>query len=65
MGKEIIIYLVIFQVEQRNFHQQKNETIYHVNINRIVVSSKVPFGRKGFKYFIGYKNGYEKLCPVL
>ena len=46
-GKEIIIYLVILQVEQRNFHQQKNETIYHVNINRIVVSSKVTFGRKG------------------
>ena len=31
-----------------------------VNINKIVVSNKVSFSKKGFKYFIGYKEA-EKL----
>ena len=30
-------------------------SVYDANINRIVVSNKVPFGKKSFKYFIGYK----------
>ena len=35
-----------------------------VNIDRIVVSNKVPFGRKGFKYFMGFENVYEKVMPL-
>ena len=31
-----------------------------VDNDKIVVSNKVPFGKKGFKYFIGYKDA-EKL----
>ena len=31
-----------------------------VNINKILVSNKVSFSKKGFKYFIGYKEA-EKL----
>ena len=38
--------------------------MYNVNINRTVVSSKVLFGKKGFKYFIGYENVYEKIMPL-
>ena len=44
----------------------KNETpisIYDVNIDRIVVSNKVPFCKKGFKYTIGYKD-VKKFNPL-
>ena len=36
----------------------------NVDINKIVVSNKVSFGKKGFKYFIGYKDTKENrpLC---
>ena len=33
----------------------------------IIVSNKVPFGKKGFEYFIGYKDDREvtPLCIIL
>ena len=33
--------------------------MYHVDINKILVSSKVSFCKKGFKYFTGYKHGKD------
>ena len=42
--------------------------MYDVNIDRIEVSNKVPFGKKGFQYFIGCKDDHEKvisLCIML
>ena len=38
--------------------------ILDVDINKIVVFSKFPFDKKGFKYFIGYKNYYETIMPL-
>ena len=32
-------------------------SINDVDISKIVVSNRVLFGKKGFKYFIGYKDG--------
>ena len=53
MGKEIITFGNT-EVEKYKFQQCKNPvSIYDVNINRVVVSKKVPFGKKGFKHFIG------------
>ena len=38
------------------FHQHKSPiSIDNINIDKIVVSNKVSFGKKDFKYFIGYK----------
>ena len=46
------------------FHQHKNPiSIYDEDINKILVSSKVSFGKKGFKHFTGYKNG-KKVRPL-
>ena len=28
----------------------------NININKIIVSNKVSFGKSGFKYFIAYKD---------
>ena len=37
--------------------------IDNTSINKIVACNKVSFGKKGFKYFIGYKNG-KKVRPL-
>ena len=65
MGKEIIT-LGNIKIEKQNFHGCKDSiSINDVNIDRIVVSNKFSFGKKGFKYFIGYENDNEKLCPYV
>ena len=40
---------------------------YNLDINKILVSNKVSLNKKGFKYFIGYKDGKKSrpLCIVL
>ena len=44
------------KVEKHKFHQcKKLILIENVDFNKIVVSNKVYFGKKGFKYFISYK----------
>ena len=35
----------------------------NINIGEIVVSNKISFGKKGFKYFIGYKDA-KKIRPL-
>ena len=51
------------EIEKHNFHQHKNPiSIFDVDINKILVSKKIYFGKKGFKYFIGLKDG-KKLRP--
>ena len=45
------------EFEKHKIHQHKSHIlVYDVNINKIEVSIKFPFGKKGFKYFIGYKD---------
>ena len=42
---------------KQNFHQHKGPiSIKIVDCDEKVVSNKVPFGKTGFKYFIGYKD---------
>ena len=40
---------------------------HDTDISKIVASSEFPFGKNGFKYFIGYKNGKQVrlLCVML
>ena len=48
MGKEIITFSNI-GIENQKFYGRKNPiSIYDVNIDRIVVSTKFPLGKKGF-----------------
>ena len=61
MGKQITTFCDI-EVEKYKIHQYKNPiSIYDTNIGRVVVSSKVPFGKKSFEYFIGYEDDSEKI----
>ena len=36
----------------------------NVNIDKTVIFSKVSFGKKGFKFFIGYKDDDDKIKPL-
>ena len=44
-------------IEKQKFHQHKIPTlIKNIDSNKKIVSNKVSFGKKGFKYLIGYKD---------
>ena len=45
------------EIKKHKFHKYKRPiSIKNIDINKIIVSNKVSFGKKGFKYFIGYKD---------
>ena len=49
--------------KKQKFHQNKRPIlIKNKDINKIVISTKVSFDEKGFKYFIGYKDA-KKVRP--
>ena len=51
-------------MKKEKFHQHKRLiSIKSIDINKIVVSNKVSFGKKGFKYLIGYKDA-KKIRPL-
>ena len=53
MEKTIIKFGDI-EIQKQKFHQQKGLiSIKNIDIDKILVSNKVPFGKKGFRYFIG------------
>ena len=39
------------EIQKQKFYQRKN-----IDINKTVISNKVSFGKKEFKYLIGYNN---------
>ena len=43
--------------EEYKFHQHKSLiSVNNIDIIKIIVSNKLPFGKQDFKYFIGYKD---------
>ena len=45
------------EIEEFEFHEYKSPILINdINIDKIVVSDKLPFGKQDFKYFIGYKD---------
>ena len=50
-----IIKLENTEIEESKFHQNESAiSTNDVDINKTVVSNKLPFGKQDFKYFIGY-----------
>ena len=44
------------EIKKYKFHQNKSLlSINNIDIDRIVVSNKLPFSKQYFRYFIGYK----------
>ena len=45
------------EIEEFEFHQHKSLiSINNIDINKLVISNKLLFGKQVFKYFIGYKD---------
>ena len=56
------------EIQKQKFHQHKEPiSIKNIDINKIVVSNKVHFCKRGFKYIIGYKDAkkVKPLCTFL
>ena len=56
------------RVNKKEFHKSKQPIdLMSVNIDQIVVSDKFKHSDKGFKYFIGYREGgiVKPLCIIL
>ena len=52
------------RIEKYEFHQYKSPIlIKDIDINEIVISNKICFGKQDFKYFIGYKVA-KKIKPL-
>ena len=57
MKKKTIIKFGDTEIKNHKFHQySKTISIENIDIDKIVVSNKVSFGKNGFRYFIGYKD---------
>ena len=61
--EKIIIEFEDIEIQKQKFHQHiRPISMKIININKIVLSNKVSSGKKGFKYFIDYKNS-RKIRP--
>ena len=56
------------EIDIYKFHQYKSPILIdYIDINKIVVSNKISYGKNDFKYFIGYKDAkrIRPLCILL
>ena len=52
------------EIEKYKFHLHNSPiSVNNIDINKIVVSNKVSFGEKDFKYFFHYKDA-KKIKPL-
>ena len=60
--EKIIVKFGDIEIEKQKFHQYKRPiSILNIDINKIVVSNKVSFGKNGFKHFIRYKDDKKNI----
>ena len=59
------LFSLLYQkIGKQKSHQHKESiSLKHIDINKIAISNKVSFGKKGFKYFNGYKDA-KKVRPL-
>ena len=56
------------EIDIYKFHRYKSPILIdYIDINKIVVSNKISYGKNDFKYFIGYKDAkrIRPLCILL
>ena len=56
--------LVIFKLKKINFTAKKSYFSQDVDIENVLVSSKISAGEKSYKYFIGYLYDNNKMKPL-
>ena len=63
-GKEILTYGDI-EIEKYTFYRYKTSVhLRDVDIEKVLVSKKISFGEKSYKYIIGYLHNDEKIKPL-
>ena len=64
MGKEILTFGNI-EIEKNAFYHHKTSIFLgEVDIEKVLVSKKIDFGEKNYKYFIGYLYDNHKVKPL-
>ena len=64
MGKEILTFGDI-EIEKNKFYRSKSSILKkYVDIENVLVSNKMFFGEKNYKYFIGYLHDHYKIKPL-
>ena len=64
MGKEILLFGDI-EIEKNKFYWHKSlAPRRNVDTEKLLVSNKISFGEKNFKYFIGYFYNNDKVKPL-
>ena len=64
MGKEILTFEDI-EIEKNKFYRYKcNAPRRDVDIEKVLVSNKISFGEKNYKYFISYLYNDDKVQPL-
>ena len=64
MDKEALTFSYI-EIEKNTFYRHKSlAPLWDVDIEKILVSNKISFSEKKYKYFIGYLYNHHKLKPL-
>ena len=64
MGLEILTFGNI-EIEKSKFYRKKTLVLLEdVDIEKVLVSNKISFGEKNYKYFIGYLYNGNKVKPL-
>ena len=64
MGKEILTFGDI-EIEKSKFYRHKSPVpLRDIDIEKVLVSNKISFGEKNYKYFIGYLYNNHKVKPL-
>ena len=63
MGKEILTFGDI-EIEKKNYHHKILVPLRNINTAKELVSYKIYFGEKNYKYFIGYLYNNHKIKPL-
>ena len=53
MGKEVLTFGDI-ELQNKNYCSETPISLKDVDIEKVLVSNKISFGEKNYKYFIGY-----------
>ena len=65
MGKEILTFADIEIKKNKNFYRYKSHVpLRDIEIEKVLVSNKISFGEKNYKYFIGYLYNDDKVKPL-
>ena len=64
MGKQILTF-VKTEIEKNKFHRYRTPIFLRdVDIKKALVTNKIYFGGKNYKYFIGYLYDNHKVKPL-